>query len=143
MVHALREARRVVSPNGYLLDLRPAPVHRRVSIEQGGLRRQLGIMRETFDDDYAANRAVVAIVDAGLLKLLGRVRFGCVRKMDRLSEFQAWLDEFMTLGRMPSHEWLVQRVSQALEMSRAVKARVGRARIVVTGPVDLRVLQKR
>ena len=66
MVHALRQARRVLKNDGYLLDLRPAPVHRRIGLESAGSYHELAVMEEEFDDDYAANHAVAQMVDAGL-----------------------------------------------------------------------------
>lgn len=134
MVHALREARRVLSPGGLLFDVRPAAVHRRVGLSHGGMYEPLAVMREKFHDDYAANRAVTQVINAGLFKSKRRIRFECVRMMDHLSEFQAWLEEFVTLGKMPSHDWLLQRVREGIKM------RGGRPRIVVRGPVDLRLL---
>ena len=66
MVHALREAHRVIKPNGILIDLRPALVHRRVGIERAGRFRQLGRMYESLDDDREANRSVAYVLRAGL-----------------------------------------------------------------------------
>src|SRR5688572_4711697 len=137
MVHALQEAHRVLKPNGLLLDLRPAPVHRRVGIERAGGYQQLGIMRERFDDDLAADRAVAQVVREGLFATARRTRFGVNRVLDRLDEFREWLDEFVTLGELPSHDWLVERVERALA------AAGGKTTIVVSGPVGLRVLRKR
>src|SRR5262245_17063288 len=103
MVHALKEAQRVLKPGGILLDLRPAAAHRQVGIEQTGHYQRLGAMRERFDDDHAASRAVAAVMRQGLFKLERRERFGCRRIMDRLAEFRAWLDEFVSLDKLPSH----------------------------------------
>jgi len=136
MVHALHEAHRVLNADGILIDLRPAAVHRQVGMEKAGQYQPLGVMRETFADDYAANRSVAAIARQGLFKADGRVRFECNRTMDSLAEFRTWLDEFVTLGKQPSHSWLVRRVEQALH------AEPAKTRIVVRGPLDLRVLRK-
>ena len=137
MVHALREAWRVLEPDGILVDLRPATVHRRVGVLRAGRCQPLGTMREKFADDYAANRAVAEAVRRGWFKAVHRLRFGCNRTMDNLAEFRAWLDQSVTLGKLPPHEWLVERVV------RAVRAGTGRAKIVVKGPLDLRVLRRR
>ncbi|MGQ0604457.1 MAG: hypothetical protein ACT4QE_22480 [Anaerolineales bacterium] len=137
MVHALHEARRVLKPNGFLLDLRPAAVHRQVGLMRAGRYRLLGVMRERFDDDVAANRAVAEVVHDGLFKMQRRVRFECNRTMDSLAEFRAWLDEFVSLSKIPSHNWLLQRMGQALS------AEGSRTKIVIRGPLDLRVLTKR
>jgi hypothetical protein len=94
-------------------------------------------MRERLDDDYAANRAVATVVGQGLFKVDGRERFECNRTMDSLAELRVWLDEFVSLGKLPSHSWLVRRVEQALQGGHA------QMKIVVRGPLDLRVLRKR
>ena len=145
MVHALREAGRVLRSDGYLFDLRPAPVHRRVGLIEGNSYQQVAVMREGFADDYAANRAVGEVINSGLFQLHRRVRFECTRKMDRLTEFEAWLDEFVRLSKAPSHEWLVRRVRhrlQSRDMRQTPKSRTRQTRIIVHGPVDLRVLTK-
>src|SRR5258708_34087586 len=66
MVHALQEARRVLKPGGILIELRPAPIHRRVWITRGGGDQLLGAMSEVLDDDRAANQAVAEVLRSGL-----------------------------------------------------------------------------
>ena len=136
MVHALHEARRVLKPNGLLIDLRPAPAHRQLGVLRAGQWQPLGGMRERFDEDYAADRAVATVVRQGLFKAEGRVSFEVRRTMDSLAEFQVWLDEFVSLGKLVPHAWLASRVE------RAVQAGSGRTKIVVSGPLNLRVLRK-
>lgn len=137
MVHALKEARRVLKPDGLLLDLRPAPVHRRVGVARAGRYTQLGAMREIFDDDHAADRAVAQVVGGGLFTPEGRIRFDVRRTMDSRAEFRAWMAEFVALDRLPSHDSLVKRVERALAGKQAG------TKIVVRGPLDLRLLRKR
>jgi hypothetical protein len=93
-------------------------------------------MRETFDADRAADRAVTQVASEGRLKAEGRTVFVCNRIVDSLDEFQEWLADFVKLGKLPSHEWLVQRVERALDVAG------GKGRIVVSGPLVLRVLRK-
>ena len=136
MVHALREAHRVLKPGGLLVDLRPAAVHRRVGIERAGRYQAMGVMREKFDDDRAANRAVAQVLQEGLFKTEWRTQFECARRMDTLAELRAWIDEFVALADLPPHAWLIRRVEQAF------RARGGQRRIVVSGPLTLKVLRK-
>lgn len=143
MVHALRQARRVLKSDGYLLDLRPAPVHRHIGLESAGSYHELAVMEEEFDDDYAANHAVEQMVDAGLLKLSTRIRFDCTRRMDRFIDFQRWLDEYVRLTKVQRPERLLEKIKDGLRTQRASAAQDGKIRIVVLGPVDLRVLLKR
>jgi hypothetical protein len=137
MVHALLEASRVLKPDGILIDLRPAPIHRRVRILFSGQYQHVGTMREKFDDDRAANRAVLHTLSEGLFKTRSYKRIDCNHVFDSLREFRVWLDEFFSLGELPPHNWLVQEVESARR-----KARPSRCRIVVSGPLQMRVLSK-
>lgn len=136
MVHALHEAWRILRPDGLLIDLRPAAVHRRVGLMQAERYRPVGVMRERFDDDRAADRAVAEVEREGRFKLERRTVFACNRTVDSLDEFQEWLADFVKLGKLPSHDWLVRRVKRMLDGSG------GKARIVVSGPMVLRALSK-
>jgi hypothetical protein len=133
MVHALREAQRVLKPGCTLVDLRPAISHRRVGIREGGSFRKLGSMDETFDEDRAANRAVSYALRTGFFKLEAVSKFDCNRVLDTADEFRDWLSEFADVGS-PSHERLIRKVKDAYESAR------GRRRIVVHAPLVMRVL---
>lgn len=137
MVHALLEAHRVLVPGGILVDLRPAIVHREVGIARADRYRRVGRMHEWFHDDRAANRAVAAVVRQGRLKPAGRIRFECNRYLDSPSELQAWWNEFVQKGKLPPQERLMQRVEEAF------RAAPARTRIVVNGPLDLKLFHKR
>src|SRR5438876_1412902 len=98
MVHALLEAHRVLKPDGLVLDLRPAAVHRRVGVTQADGYRFSWVMRETFDDYRAADRAVAQVTNEGRFRAKRRTRFPCYRIMDTLDEFQEWLTDFVNKG---------------------------------------------
>jgi|SRR6266498_3508767 hypothetical protein len=134
MVHALREAHRVLKPDGLLLDLRPGPVHRRVGIEVYGHYEQLAIMGEKLDDDRAANRAVAEVIQAGLFRRVSQVQFNCNRTM-ALKDFEYWLADFAT-DRAAPRERLIQT------LTRAYNSKKGMKKIVVKGPLILKVLRK-
>ena len=136
MVHALHEANRVLKQGGVLIDLRPAPVHRRVGIEVHGDFRFVAKMNEKFDEDYAADRAVAEVIQEGIVKLQSRIKFDCKRAMGSRKNFRLWMDDFVMTAGLPSQESLIQKVE------RAYKATSGRKRIVVRAPLILRVLQK-
>jgi hypothetical protein len=120
-----------------LLDLRPAMVHRRVGITGARGRIELGLMRERFDDDLVANRAVAAVVRQGLFRRTRRERIPCARTMDTLEEFRAWFHRYVTLGKLPPHAWLDKKIERVLPDAGAS------ARIVVHAPLVLQVLEKR
>jgi len=134
MVHALREAHRFLKPDGLLLDLRPGPVHRRVGIEVDGQYRQVAIMNESLKDDYAANRAVTEILQKGWFKRVSRIQVNCNRIM-ALKDFAIWLADFPIDRGAPQ-----QRLIRTVE--RSFKANGKRKKIVVKGPLVLKVLRK-
>lgn len=135
MVHALTEAHRVLKPNGILIDLRPAARHRRAGLGEGKGWKQVGVMRENFDDDIASDRAVKQIIREGLFRQEKFVKFDLDRVMDTLQDFRAWLDDFST-DKLPSHDWLYQRVERALDRTRPG------TKITVRGPLRLGAMRK-
>jgi len=135
MVHALREAHRVLKPDGLLLDLRPGAVHRRVVIEVDSQYKQLAIMNESLKDDFAANRAVAEIIQEGLFKTVSRIQVNCNRSM-ALTDFSSWLADFPT-DRDARQERLIRIVERAFE-----EVNGKRKKIVVQGPLILKVLKK-
>ena len=136
MVHALHEAHRVLKPNGLLLDLRPGTRHRRVGLLRGGRWREVGAMRERFDDDRAANKVVAQAVAEGLFRREGQTQLDLKRYLGTPKDLRAFMDELVNPAGLPPHDWLVQREEGALNASR------GRAKIVVRGPLRLRVMRK-
>jgi SAM-dependent methyltransferase len=135
MVHALREAHRVLKPDGLLLDLRPGAVHRRVGMEVDSQYKQLAIMNESLQDDYAANRAVAEIIREGLFKTVSRIQVNCNRSM-ALTDFSSWLADFPS-DRDARQERLIRIVEHAFE-----EVNEKRKKIVVKGPLILKVLKK-
>jgi hypothetical protein len=136
MDHALHEVHRVLKPGSILIDLRPAPKHRRVGLGEGTQWRLVGVMREKFDDDRAADQAVSQVLRRGLFRREMRVEFDLDRVMDTTDDFRAWLDEFDQLGKLPSHQRLVKRVDRArIQHPPSTK-------IVVRGPLVMRVMRK-
>lgn len=136
MVHALREAHRVLKPNGILFDMRPGVKHRRVGLWQTGHWRTVGTMRETFEDDRAADAAVAQVLRQGLFRAEGQTRLELARYMDTLADFRGWLEEYYRFSNLASHDWLVQRIDNKLSNES------DGAKIVVRGPLDIRMLRK-
>lgn len=137
MVHALLEAHRVLKHGGLLLDLRPAIMHRRVGIVENGEYKLLWRMREGFDDDHAADRAVDDVIERGLFNQTGRTSFPCFRVMDNIGEFREWLLDFVERNKHESHDWLDRRLEKKLAASPP------KTKIAVRAPLVLRVLGKK
>jgi ubiquinone/menaquinone biosynthesis C-methylase UbiE len=135
MVHALRETHRVLKPDGLLLDLRPGAVHRRVGIIVGSQYRQLAVMTESLQDDYAANRAVSEVIQKGWYKLISRIQVNCNRTM-ALTDFADWLSDFAT-DRDAEQKQLIRTVERAF-----VETKGKTKKVIVKGPLVLRILKK-
>ena len=133
MVHALEQAWRVIKPGGLLLDLRPAPVHRRVGIEVYGSFHQVAVMREKLDDDFAADQAVKEVLRRQLFRRLSRSQFDCTRGM-LLKDFKPWL-QGVTIHVQANADSLVEAVAKAY------RSLPGRKRVVTRGPLLLNILQ--
>jgi len=134
MVDALSEAHRVLRRNGMLVDLRPAAKHRRVGLQEGRHWRQIGVMRETFEEDWAADRAVASIVRGGLFRIERKDPFVLDRVMDTVDDLREWISEFGKRRALASHAWLIRRVERALES--------GERKIVGRGPVVLQQMRR-
>lgn len=91
-------------------------------------------MREDFEDDYFANRAVKHVVQEGLFKSERYVQFNCNRAMDTLNDFRTWLLDFVDRGN-PSQNSLLERVERAYPVIH------GKKRIIVSAPLMLRRLR--
>ena len=136
MVHALKEAHRVLKPNGLLIDLRPAPAHRRVGLGEGRRWRAVCALHEILDEDYAADAAIAQMVRLGYFHAEQRLRFQLERVMDTMDEIRDWLGEFDTRRQLPTHAPLLDRVERE-------RARLPRPeKITVRGPMKLGVLKK-
>lgn len=136
MVHALKEARRVVKPGGLVIDLRPTPTLRHVGILRRGNWKGVGLMHECLDLDHAADRAVREVLRRGSLKLTARTAFVCDRVIDTVPEFKSWLEEFLRPAELRGVQPMLARVS------REMASRDAGEQIIVRGPLRLQVFEK-
>ncbi len=136
MVHALQDAHRVLKPGGILIDLRPAPAHRRIGLGEGRRWRLVGALHEILDDDYAADAAIAQLVREKHLRPERNLRFRIDRVMDTMDDIREFIDEFHERRHLPTHAPLLEE----LERQRARLRKP--ARITVRGPMKLGVLRK-
>ncbi len=136
MVHALKEAHRVLKPGGILIDLRPAPAHRRLGLGEGRHWRLVGPLHEILDDDYAADAAVAWMVRERYLRPEKRMRFRIDRVMDSMDDIRQFIDDFDQRRQLPTHAPLLEEVEHQRERLRKP------AKITVRGPMTLGVLRK-
>ena len=136
MVHALSEAHRVLKPDGLLIDLRPAPAHRRLGIGQGRSWQLVGPLHEVLDDDHAADAAVARVVRDGLFRLEKRFRFTLDRVMDNPDEVRDFIADFDQRRSLPPHTDLLERLERKYARLRKP------SKISVRGPMHLAVLRK-
>lgn len=90
MVHALAEARRVLKPGGFLIDLRPTMRNRRVELELGGATLFIGEIDSatTFPDHEAANAAMDAALAAGEFRPEHQTTFHYLNDLDTLADLR-------------------------------------------------------
>ena len=135
MVHALRESHRVLRPGGVLLDLRPAAAHRRIGLGPGRRWRPIGVMRESFHEDHAADRAIAESLRSGWFRRGARAEFLVDREMDTTEDFLAWLTDFRQRRIITANRALIRKLKRALTVNEST--------IVGRGLVTLQVLRKR
>jgi hypothetical protein len=115
MVHALSEAWRVLRPEGYLIDLRPAIVHARIGISGQAGFIELGVWPDSLDDSRAASKALRRATEAGLFRRLGGARFTCSILASSVQELQDWLDEPSDGRARRRAALLIEQVHKALQ----------------------------
>ena len=96
MVHALREIRRVLLPNGILLDLRPILSNWPVEIFSGRETRQTGRIQGLplgLADDEAANRSITRAEEEGWFVREAEAFFLYYYSWDSPSEMEEWIAE--------------------------------------------------
>ena len=94
MVHALREAARVLRPDGVLIDLRPAVEHCRVGILRAGRFAGLGVARGSLEGQRAAGRSVRQALALKILRQTRSARFRCDVVFSSPAALREWLVEF-------------------------------------------------
>ncbi len=109
MVHALNEIRRVLVPDGIILDLRPLLDRWPVEVAWHAGNREVGRavdLQEPLSDDAAANAAMRALMDTGDLKREREELFPLFYYWDAPKEMQAYIaDEWSDVIRVEDKVW--------------------------------------
>ncbi|MGZ9221866.1 MAG: hypothetical protein ACXW4M_11940 [Anaerolineales bacterium] len=96
MVHALSEIRRVLLPDGILIDLRPVPDHWPIEVASARDIRGTGRIQDLprgIADDEAANRSSAQAEQDGWFIRQAEDFFPFVYSWDTPSEMEEWIEE--------------------------------------------------
>src|SRR5512143_1358537 len=96
MVHALSEIRRVLVPDGVLIDLRPFSDEWRIEVFSARETRETGHFTPSpigVADDEAANQAMVDVEARGWFKREDEAYFPFHYIWDTASEMEKWINE--------------------------------------------------
>lgn len=95
-MHALGEIRRVLLPDGILIDLRPVSDHWRIEVFSARETRETGHVTDLplgLEDDNAANQAMTNAESNGWFKCESEEFFPLHYVWDTASEMEKWIDE--------------------------------------------------
>lgn len=96
MVHALNEIRRVLIPNGILIDLRPLLDRWQIEVASARATKQTGRVNDFpigLADDEAANRSMSEAESNGWFVREQEQFFSFVYSWDTPSEMEEWIEE--------------------------------------------------
>jgi len=96
MVHALSEIRRVLVPNGFLIDLRPLLDRWHIEVASAREARETGRMHDFptgIADDKAANHAMATAEDKGWFIRENEAYFSYIYSWDSPKEMEEWIDD--------------------------------------------------
>jgi hypothetical protein len=96
MVHALSEIRRVLVPNGILIDLRPVLSHWPIEVISARAARETGHIQDLplgLADDKAANRAIAQAEQNGWFGREAEEFFSFQYVWDSPSEMEEWIND--------------------------------------------------
>jgi hypothetical protein len=137
MVHALREAWRVLRADSLLIDLRPLTEHGRVGLLRDGRFTIQWVMRESLNPYRAASRSVAIAEGLKLYDRRASSRFHCVLLFPAAEDLKDWLHHWYETESAAEADRLARRVEEAAgqpEFAGKIAARI---------PFVLRALAKR
>jgi hypothetical protein len=114
MVHALQEAWRVLKPNSYLIDLRPAARHARIGLVCENDFTIQWKMRESLESYRSANRVLRIVEDMRLFKCENTRRFSCTIVFSTIQYLKDWLYDWYETEALDLADELVGSVEDAI-----------------------------
>ena len=96
MVHALSEIRRVLTPDGIMIDMRPLLNHWQIEVMSARELRETGRVQDFpigLADDEAANRSVVEAEGKGWFVREQEELFSYLYSWDTPKEMEEWIEE--------------------------------------------------
>ena len=95
MVHALSEIRRVLVPNGILIDLRPMSEGRTVEVFSARKTQEIGnatVLPRELDDNIAADQAMATVASNGWFMRASEEFFLIYYVWDTPKEMEEWIE---------------------------------------------------
>jgi hypothetical protein len=137
MVHALREAWRVLRPDSTLIDLRPAIEHGRVGLVREGDFTIQWATEESLASYRAASRSLAIAEDLNLFGRRTSIRFPCTIVFPSPEHLKDWLHDWYEPVSATKADRLVRRVEEASQQPELT------GKIIAVVPLMLKVLIKR
>ena len=116
MVHALQESWRVLAPNSYLIDLRPAIEHARIGLIRDGRFTIQWKTEESLEGSRAASRSLKIAEELRLFRRGHSGRFSCTTVFPSTQHLKGWLFEWYGSESTDDADDLVKRIEDAIQV---------------------------
>lgn len=113
MVHTLHDIHRILKPHGTLIDLRPDASNSPVMLDLASVTLHVGEVdsSRTYDEKWAADKAMQHVVDDGLFKLDHQTTFHIVDDLDTVEDLRVYRESF---NRSVLADHVIERVAELI-----------------------------
>lgn len=113
MVHALHDIHRILKSHGTLIDLRPDASNSSVVLDLASVTLHVGEVdsSRTYDEKWAADKAMQHVVDDGLFILDHQTTFHIVDDLDTVDDLRAYRESF---NRSVLADHVIERVAELI-----------------------------